>query len=88
MKRDGHEQVNFFVGTEIEQTPAFGLNTLFVVGVHPVDEIAHHFDMNPRGVEHIYFGANHSFPGIQVNNGAEWGKWERMIYYFLDCLFF
>jgi hypothetical protein len=84
MKRDGHEQVNFFVGTEIEQTPALGLNTLFVVGVQPVDEIAYHFNKHPDGIEHIYFGANHSFPGIPVNNGSEWAKWERMIYYFLD----
>ena len=90
MKRDGHEQVNFFVGTEIEQTPAFGLNTLFVVGVQPKQDIQDWLDdfasyeNSDKRIKHIYFGANHSFPNIQVNNGAEWAKWEGMIYHFLD----
>ena len=34
MNREGHEAVNFFVGTEVEHTPAFGQRTLFVVGTH------------------------------------------------------
>jgi hypothetical protein len=35
MNRDGHNDVNFFVGTEVERTPAFGKRTLFVVGWQP-----------------------------------------------------
>jgi hypothetical protein len=25
-----------------------------------------------------------SFPNLKVNDGAEWAKWETMIYHFLD----
>ena len=32
MDREGHNGVNYFVGTEVERTPAHGLKTLFVVG--------------------------------------------------------
>jgi hypothetical protein len=81
MNREGHENVNFFFGTEVERTPAFGKQTLFVVGVQSVDEIAHHFSMNPTGVEHIFFGANHSF---HPENALEWQRWESMIQPFLS----
>lgn len=81
MNREGHENINFFFGKEVEKTPAFGKETLFVVGVQPFDEIVHHFDMNPRGVEHIFFGANHSF---HPADRLEWQRWESMIQYFLD----
>lgn len=80
MIREGHDNVSFFTGKEVEKTPAFGLETLFVVGIQPVDEIAHHFDMNPRGIEHIFFGANHSF---YPQTPSEWDKWEAMITHFL-----
>jgi hypothetical protein len=39
MNRQGHNSVEFFTGTEVERTPAFGLQTLFVVGVHTQQEI-------------------------------------------------
>jgi hypothetical protein len=53
------EQPNFFVGTEVEHSPAFGMKTLFVVGLQPADEILKAAKKNK--VEHIYFGANMSF---------------------------
>ena len=81
MNREGHENVNFFFGTEVERTPAFGKATLFVVGVQPVDEIAYHFSKHPNGIEHIFFGANHSF---HPANRLEWQRWESMILPFLD----
>ena len=80
MNREGHDNVNFFTGTEVEKTPAFGKQTLFVVGIQPVDEIAHHFDRNPRGIEHIFFGANHSF---YPQTPTEWDRWSNMIVHFL-----
>ena len=83
MNREGHDNVQFFTGTEVEKTPAFGKQTLFVVGVQPVDEIAHHFDMNPRGIEHIFFGANHSFHP-DPDDHEEWQRWESMITHFLE----
>jgi hypothetical protein len=83
MKRDydtgSNEEVTFFVGTEIEHTPAYGLKTLFVVGVQPVETIA----INLQGCEHIFFGANHSFnPAFNDYDG--WKAWEDMIEFFLE----
>ncbi len=80
MIREGHDNVSFFFGKEVEKTPAFGKQTLFVVGVQSVDDIVHHFDRNPQGVEHIFFGANHSFC---PQTPTEWDRWETMITHFL-----
>jgi hypothetical protein len=77
MNRKGHDHVNFFTGTEVEKTPAFGKQTLFVVGVQPVNDIAEHL----QGCEHIFFGANHSF---HPDNNLDWSRWEGMIGYFLE----
>lgn len=65
---DGVKQnVTFFVGTEIEHTPAHGMKTLFVVGVQPVDLIMSH--AKAYDVEHIYLGANQSFePTVEWDN--------------------
>ena len=80
MIREGHDNVNFFFGKEVENTPAFGKQTLFVVGIQPVDEIAYHFARHPSGVEHIFFGANHSF---YPQTPSEWDRWSAMIVHFL-----
>ncbi len=80
MNRQGHETVNFFVGTEVERTPAFGKPTLFVVGVQSKSDIAYHFDRHPDGIEHIFFGANHSF---DPQDNLDWQRWESMILPFL-----
>lgn len=80
MEREGHNDIRFFIGTEVEHTPAFGKKTLFVVGVqHPNDIISH-----LNGCEHIYFGANMSFPKLGVNDAEEWYAWEGMVKYFLE----
>jgi hypothetical protein len=82
MKRDYTDgvadDVVFFIGNEVEHTPAYGLRTLFVTGVQPVDTIA----LNLQGCEHIFFGANHSFnPAFNDYDG--WKAWEDMIEFFL-----
>lgn len=77
MDRPGHENTRFFVGTEVEHTPAFGMKTLFVVGIQPVADILHwsqHQECN-----HIYFGANQSFPNPIENTVDAWRPWEHMI---------
>ena len=79
MIREGHDNINFFHGTEVEHTPAYGKKTLFVVDVQSVDDIA----ANLNGCEHIYFGANQSFPNYDTN-ARGWIDWENMIKYFLD----
>jgi len=78
MNRDGHKDINFFVGIEVERTPAFGKKTLFVVDVQPTVEILSKFHSNE--CEHIFFGANHSF---HPANRLAWQRWESMIEPFL-----
>ena len=77
MNREGHNNVQFFTGTEVERTPAFGKQTLFVVGIQSAESIA----LNLQGCEHIFFGANHSF---DPKDNLEWARWEGMIGYFLE----
>jgi hypothetical protein len=81
MKRDydtgTSEEVIFFIGTEIEHTPAFGKQTLFVTGIQSLESIA----LNLQGCEHIFFGANHSF---NPQTPEEWNAWQDMIQHFLD----
>ena len=83
MNREGHENVDFFFGDEVERTPAFGMRTLFVVGIQSSDNIASNltrpgFSNRPK---HIFFGANHSF---DPQTPEEWREWESMITYFLE----
>ena len=86
MNRVGHENVDFFVGIEVERTPAFGRRTLFVVGVQPIQNIQdwlddyHSYEDRSYHIEHVFFGANHSF---DPKTPEEWRKWESMITYFL-----
>ena len=78
MKRLGFDNVNFFYGTEVEHTPAYGKKTLFVVGLQSVDDIS----SNLLGNDHIYFGANMSFPSSPSIEELE--KWEKVIGHFLN----
>ena len=67
----------FFIGTEIEKTPAQGMKTLFVVGLfdqYKVLELA-----QEHNCSHIYFGANQSFPRYELNSVFDWTPWETMI---------
>jgi hypothetical protein len=85
MNREGHNNVQFFYGTEVEHTPAHGRYTLFVVGVQPVDKILTQLTTGQAPVEHIYFGANQSFPvGVGINDAELWRPWQDMIKYFLS----
>ena len=84
MKRDYQDRTAdgaiFFTGKEVEKTPAFGLKTLFVVGVQPCVDIQDMYDT--ENCEHIFFGANHSF---RADNHISWDKWENMIKAFLQA---
>jgi hypothetical protein len=77
MIRPGHEDVDFFVGTEVEHSPAYGMRTLFVVGVQDATKIVGMAQKNNCG--HIYFGANQSFPNPGINDSGVWTEWENMI---------
>lgn len=76
------DKIVFFVGNEIERTPAYGMKTLFVVGTHTYAEVESQRTraeclLNCK-INHIYFGANHSF------NDDDMNLWEFMITPFLD----
>lgn len=89
MIREGHVSVKFFTGIEVEHTPAFGKKTLFVIGVQPIEEIQTRITEfaclldKSQHIEHIYFGANMSFPNPKLNDAKTWNKWESMIIPFL-----
>jgi len=92
MIRQGHENVKFFTGTEIEHTPTHGQKTLFVVGLQSPKEIldilaehCSHLD-TAKHITHVYFGANMSFPSsIRTNDAVFWDPWEIMIQQCLDA---
>jgi hypothetical protein len=75
------DDITFFTGVEIERTPAYGMQTLFVTGIQPVEAIDG--VLANQDVRHIFFGANHSFNPV-FNDYAGWKAWEDMITYFLD----
>jgi hypothetical protein len=81
MNRVGHEQVDFFIGTEVEHSPAFGHRTLFVVGIQDASVIINMVKQN--NCTHVYFGANQSFPNPYINESLAWSTWESMI---VECL--
>ena len=85
MKRDYDtgvsDSVTFFTGYEVEHTPAYGMFTLFVTGLHTLEDIHWAFDNHPAGITHIFFGANHSF---NPKTAEEWRAWEDMITHFLE----
>jgi len=86
MERDYSDGVNvgvdFFFGKEVEHTPAFGMDTLFVSGVHSVEVIESKLAVATYETKHIFFGANHSF---NPTDYEEWKSWEEMITHFLKA---
>lgn len=76
------DNVIYFVGNEVEHTPAYGMKTLFVTGVQAVADIENQLSkVTRKDIKHIFFGANHSF---NPTNYDEHKAWEEMIYPFLD----
>ena len=80
MIREGHEEVSFFIGTEVEHTPALGMPTLFVVGYQTQEVIEEQLN-KCLGIRHIFFGANDSY---RPRTPAEHTAWENVIMTFLD----
>ena len=78
MKRDykngQYDDVDYFVGREVEKTPAYDKDTLFVVGVKDPKEVVKQATRN--GCDHIYLGANQSFviDGITEDEHEAWQK--------------
>jgi hypothetical protein len=68
------EAIEFFTGLEVEHTPAYEMETLFVTGVHSPEPILAMAKENK--VQHIYFGANQSFAPRDI---ADLKAWEHMV---------
>lgn len=73
---------NFFIGTEVENSPAKGMLTLFVVGLQSCEEI---LDIAIRNnICHIYLGANMSLHGLGNLEHTTWKQWDAMFEGLLD----
>lgn len=81
MDRPGHSKTSMFVGIEVEHSPALGMKTLFVVGVQSQEDIEQVLNQYPQ-IEHVYFGANQSFPTGRADS-RDWTRWENMIMTFI-----
>ncbi len=76
------DQVEMFIGTEVEKSPAFGKKTLFVVGLQDTQRILKL--AKEENVEHVYFGANMSF-NLSNNDADGWAQCDRMIAQIMDA---
>jgi|TARA_B110000977_G_scaffold82257_1_gene109841 hypothetical protein len=69
------EDPKFFIGVEVEKTPLFGKETLFVVGKQNPKEILQRCLDNE--IDHAYLGCANSFqPG---DSNEEWAEWDHII---------
>jgi len=86
MDRPGHNNAAMFIGTEVEHSPAYGMKTLFVIGVQSTEDIEKILDdpytQIDQKIEHVYFGANQSFPTGRATS-QDWTRWENMIMPFI-----
>ncbi len=74
LNTDARQQVDYFIGTEVENTAMKNQQTLFVVGIKPVDEIIALAEKH--NVKHLYFGTSQSF---HPNSPYDWNEWDDMI---------
>lgn len=88
MNRQGHNNKNFFIGKEVEHTPAIGKKTLFVIGLQSAEDINNilndPYTQVGGKIDHIFFGANHSFHPC---SSEDWVNWDNLIQTFLRCKF-
>ena len=69
---------DFMVGREIEHTPAYNMQTLFLPKIYPVKFI---MSVKPKHCTHLYFGANKGFP--ETVDSKEFKIWEVTVLAFL-----
>ena len=71
---NNRQMVDYFVGTEVENTVMKGERTLFVVGIKPVEEIIALCEQ--ENVRHIYLGTSQCF---HPYNPYDWAAWDDVI---------
>jgi len=62
-----------FTGVEVEKTPAYGMQTLFIDGIQDSETIIHYY--NEHKCKHIFFGANHSYHPKTADEFEQWDKY-------------
>jgi hypothetical protein len=75
---DGRQQVDYFVGTEVENTTMKNEKTLFVVGIKDPLEIYKILETYEvaEGVRHVYLGTSQCFTPKTVE---DWMAWDEFI---------
>jgi len=68
---------DFFLGDEVENSPAKGMKTLFVIGLQSADQILTLARNN--FCQHVYLGANMSMHHLQYTDYDEWQKLDQLI---------
>lgn len=66
----------YFTGIEVENSPAKGMQTLFVIGLQPVGEILS--IVAKSRIKHVYLGANMSLHDVANDHHSSWRKWDDM----------
>ena len=88
MKRDYtdgvvKDDVVYFTGYEVEKPPAYDMDTLFVVGCRPLEEVLE--KAKEHHVDHIYPGANQSFQIVlPYGDDATNKAWDTLVYGLLE----
>ena len=70
----GRQQVDYFIGQEVEHTAMRGEPTLFVVGIKPVEELI--AIAQRENLRHFYFGTSQCF---HPHSPYDWAQWDDMI---------
>jgi hypothetical protein len=82
--------VNYFIGTEVESSPAKDMLTLFVVGIQPMDTLKRiigdrsSYHDHSKYIRHVYLGANMSFHSVANDDYYTWRQIDGMIDELLD----
>jgi hypothetical protein len=64
------DNAKYFVANEVEQTPAYGMRTLFMVGLQPVEEIVEL--ARKHNCYNVYFGTGTTFLPTSHEEVAKW----------------
>jgi len=79
---DGRQQVDYFVGTEVENTTMKGKLTLFVVGIKTLEEVREQIRIYrfnsamSADVNHVYLGTSQCFT---PKTNEDWSEWDKFI---------
>lgn len=64
------DNAKYFVAHEVERTPAYGMRTLFMVGLQPVEEIVKLAEQH--NCHNVYFGTGTTFLPTSYEEVAKW----------------